>query len=247
MIGKFSQNDLLVLFRLLAAYIMAEWFFHQVLYKIERYKKMGKWCQRGLKGIAISILTYIWAWYWKSIWLPVAIFIARLVIEVLRDRKKKTILYLTLIPVVYIIVLTGCWLVLINVDIADVTLSLKTIFSDVKLWTVALAYIVLIWPIGVWIGKITEPWREQLGESDYKGLEKAGMWMGRLERILILTFMLMNQYSVIGFLITAKSIFRFREIKASQDRKEAEYILIGTMFSFTAAILIGIFTDWVLK
>jgi hypothetical protein len=61
-----------------------------------------------------------------------------------------------------------------------------------------------------------------------------------LERILILTFVLIDQFAGIGFLIAAKSILRFGDIKNKENRKEAEYILLGTMISFIIAIAIGI-------
>ncbi len=61
-----------------------------------------------------------------------------------------------------------------------------------------------------------------------------------IERVLILTFIILNQFEAIGFLIAAKSVFRFGEIKDSNQQKTAEYILIGTLLSFSLAILVGI-------
>jgi hypothetical protein len=129
----------------------------------------------------------------------------------------------------------------------DIITLLDSIISNAKLWTVGLSYIIVTWPAGVWIGRVTEPWRKELDQQKFQGLAKAGLWMGRLERILILTFVLFDHYDAIGFLIAAKSIFRFSEISSSKDRKEAEYILIGTLLSFVVAIFIGIFTTWILK
>jgi hypothetical protein len=59
--------------------------------------------------------------------------------------------------------------------------------------------------------------------------------------LLILTFILTKQVAGIGFLVAAKSIFRFNEIKESDDRKEAEYISIGTFLNFLYAIVISYF------
>jgi hypothetical protein len=72
------------------------------------------------------------------------------------------------------------------------------------------------------------------------------MWIGRFERVLTVTFVLLDRYEAIGFLITAKSILRFGETRAPGARKEAEYILIGTMLSFTAAIFVGLGVRWLL-
>ncbi len=88
------------------------------------------------------------------------------------------------------------------------------------------------------IGKITEKWSvviEKEGTGKDESLEKAGRLIGRLERFLILTFIILKQYEAIGLLVAAKSIFRF-----SESRKVGEYVLIGTLLSFTIAILVGL-------
>ncbi|MFO7738926.1 MAG: hypothetical protein R6V46_10655, partial [Desulfatiglandaceae bacterium] len=58
-------------------------------------------------------------------------------------------------------------------------------------------------------------------------------------------FFLLQRFEAIGFLIAAKSIFRFGEVSKPERRKEAEYILIGTMLSFLIAIVTGIGAAWV--
>jgi hypothetical protein len=56
-------------------------------------------------------------------------------------------------------------------------------------------------------------------------------------------FLLINQPTGIGFLIAAKSILRFGEIKNAGERKVAEYIIIGTFLSFGWALLISVLTQ----
>jgi hypothetical protein len=43
-----------------------------------------------------------------------------------------------------------------------------------------------------------------------------------------------------GFLLAAKSVFRFGDLKESKDRKLTEYVLIGTLLSFGIALLAGV-------
>lgn len=71
------------------------------------------------------------------------------------------------------------------------------------------------------------------------GLASAGKWIGICERVLILTFVLMQQYSAIGFLMTAKSILRFSE-KETNTQLKTEYILVGTLVSFATSAMIGV-------
>jgi len=61
-----------------------------------------------------------------------------------------------------------------------------------------------------------------------------------LERLLVFVLIILEQWSAIGFLITAKSVLRFSDISKAKDRKLTEYILIGTLLSFGLAILVGL-------
>lgn len=63
--------------------------------------------------------------------------------------------------------------------------------------------------------------------------------IGYLERLLILTFTLVGSYSAVGFVLAAKSIFRFGELNKSADRSMTEYVLIGSLVSVVITILIG--------
>ena len=82
---------------------------------------------------------------------------------------------------------------------------------------------------------------ERNAERSATSLAEAGKWIGVFERILVLTFVIYNHFEGIGFLIAAKSILRFNDIKGDNTRKEAEYVLIGTLMSFASSIVIGIF------
>ena len=74
--------------------------------------------------------------------------------------------------------------------------------------------------------------------SDNKtDLEKAGRWIGSMERLLTYIMILVGQYTAIGFIIAAKSILRYNNDK---DSCKTEYVLIGTLLSFSIAILIGV-------
>ncbi len=82
-------------------------------------------------------------------------------------------------------------------------------------------------------------WR--LEEDDNtSSLENAGKYIGMLERLFVFVFIITNQWQAIGFLLAAKSVFRFGDLSNAKDRKLTEYILIGTLLSFGLAIAIGL-------
>ncbi|KAF0094625.1 MAG: hypothetical protein E1N59_1629 [Puniceicoccaceae bacterium 5H] len=77
---------------------------------------------------------------------------------------------------------------------------------------------------------------EALREALQNGVPGGGAQIGRLERALIFILLGIGQPAGIGFLIAAKSILRFEEAKR---QKLAEYVLIGTLWSFSLAIVLA--------
>ncbi len=73
---------------------------------------------------------------------------------------------------------------------------------------------------------------------DDLGIYNGGYIIGILERILILLGMAIGQPGIIGFVLTAKSIARFKKL---DDSRFSEYFIVGTFISFICAIIGGIF------
>ena len=83
--------------------------------------------------------------------------------------------------------------------------------------------------------------------STHNSLKDAGKYIGILERLFVFVFIVTNHWQAIGFLLAAKSVFRFGDLSKSKDRKLTEYILIGTLLSFGLALLVGIAYLYFLK
>src|SRR5690606_28655402 len=84
---------------------------------------------------------------------------------------------------------------------------------------------------------------EKQGETlfkDEESLIKAGRFIGVLERLFVFLFVIIDHWEAVGFLLAAKSIFRFGDLRRGKDRKLAQYGLIGTMLTYEIAILIGL-------
>lgn len=69
-------------------------------------------------------------------------------------------------------------------------------------------------------------------ELEYKD---AGKLIGILERLLIITMVVLNQYAAIGLIFTAKSITRYEKI--IKEPAFAEYYLVGTLLSVGIAVV----------
>ncbi len=138
--------------------------------------------------------------------------------------------------------------------------ALYQLFTNPKMLLMVVAYLAVSTPAGILIGHITKKWQDEI-EEDGKNrkdkyainesktkdsLKDAGKTIGIIERILVLTFVILNQYQAIGFLIAAKSVFRFGDLQNSGQRKRTEYILIGTLLSFVISIALGIAVKYLL-
>ena len=74
-------------------------------------------------------------------------------------------------------------------------------------------------------------------------LVNAGKYIGILERLLVFTFIIINHWEGVGFMIAAKSVFRFSDLAEAKQRKLTEYVLIGTLLSFGIAVITGIIVN----
>ena len=108
-----------------------------------------------------------------------------------------------------------------------------------QFWIILTAIILLTKPTSLIIKNIISIWTPENKSKD-KSLQNAGNYIGILERLFIFSFILTEHFEAIGFLLAAKSIFRFGDLKEAKDRKLTEYVLIGTLLSFGIALLVGL-------
>jgi hypothetical protein len=72
------------------------------------------------------------------------------------------------------------------------------------------------------------------------GLKDAGKYIGWLERILIVTFVVADFGEAVGFLLAAKALVRYPEIQADKKGLFGEYFLVGSLTSVGVALLAGV-------
>ena len=106
-------------------------------------------------------------------------------------------------------------------------------------WGLVTSIVFLSFPSAIVMGKLLEGMSSKI-ELDHKSLPNAGKYIGIIERLFVLVFIILGRWEAIGLLITAKSVFRFNDLKERNNRKLTEYILIGTLLSFGLAIITGI-------
>ncbi len=116
--------------------------------------------------------------------------------------------------------------------------TIATLWEQID-WPLITAIVFVTYPSAIIMSKLLENMSEQI-ELDHKSLPNAGKYIGIIERLFVLIFIILGRWEAIGLLITAKSVFRFNDLKESNSRKLTEYILIGTLLSFGLAVLAGL-------
>lgn len=114
---------------------------------------------------------------------------------------------------------------------------------DKKFWIYATGILLLTQPTSILIKNIISIWTPENKKND-DSLSNAGNYIGILERLYVFYFVITAHFEAIGFLLAAKSIFRFGDLKEAKDRKLTEYVLIGTLLSFGIALLTGLLVEY---
>jgi hypothetical protein len=107
--------------------------------------------------------------------------------------------------------------------------QISSILQNQNLLVISLAVIFLTQPAGVLLSNLLKKWSDAIPQDDNQSLENAGKYIGILERLFVFAFILTDHWEAVGFLIAAKSVFRFGDLKKSRERKLTEYILTRNM------------------
>lgn len=123
-------------------------------------------------------------------------------------------------------------------------ISLDFSVFDNQFWILITGIIFLTKPCSILIKNIISIWTPESKNNKDNSLENAGNYIGIFERLFVFCFILTGHFEAIGFLLAAKSIFRFGDLKEAKDRKLTEYVLIGTLLSFGLALLTSLLVQF---
>lgn len=241
-------QSIAILLRLLMAHMLADFLLQPDSWvkdrQISQLQSRYFWLHIAVVGAA----TYVLLGDWYNWQVPLIIVATHLLIDVVKilSEKDSTTAFL-LDQFTHLLVIVLVWLGMTDQwQWAGKVAGL--VFQDERVWLIVLGYIINTMPLAVFIRYLTRDWSEEIDkvENDQKKeqkittLKNAGKWIGIIERLLIFTFILFKEFQAIGFLLAAKSVFRFGDLKQTSDRNKTEYILIGTLISFASSIFTGL-------
>lgn len=132
-------------------------------------------------------------------------------------------------------------LILIGIVFLYENKTIELLWFGNQFWILITGLLFITKPTSIFIKTIISIWSPEDTDSHTgNSLASAGNYIGILERLFVFGFILTGHFEAIGFLLAAKSIFRFGDLKEAKDRKLTEYVLIGTLISFGTAILTGL-------
>lgn len=232
---------MMILLQLLIAHILTDfvlqpgsWIAHKRKFKQRSYLLIIHSLIAGV--LSVVLLQNIQFWY-------VGLFIT--ITHYLIDwwkltQKEDTLKYFLLDQLFHVVMIMLAWLYISN-NFNEILPGIQYVLNSTAILAIISVYLIVIFPTGFLIGKATKRWQSEIEITHQKNsLEAAGRYIGIFERILVLTFILTNNFSAIGFLIAAKSILRFSEKSETGARKQTEYVLIGTLMSFAITIILGL-------
>lgn len=225
---------MILLLKLILAHLLGDFILQPESWVAQKEMKRHRSPHLYLHVVIHGLLTYALVWD-PSFWLPVLVIVAtHFVIDLAKlnfQNSNNRPLWFALDQGLHLLVIGVIWYLWEQprIDVAG-TVPLEFVLI---LLTAALF---LTGPSSVIIKTTISQWTPDTFYTVSSSLPDAGKFIGFLERLLVFTFILYDHWEAVGFLLAAKSVFRFGNLKESHDRKLTEYVLIGTLLSFAIAI-----------
>jgi hypothetical protein len=189
---------------------------------------------------------------WLSIAMAAVISVCHLIVDGIKSFLPPQVRWFLLDQFMHLLCLVLVWLWIANIDMKAIHAWVQAVVTY-KILIISIAYVLCARPVSIFISIVLKQFTPTLMneasntfETD-TSLASAGKTIGYLERWLVLSFLLLNQFSGIGFLLAAKSVFRFGDLSKSKDMKLTEYVMLGTLTSISSALAIGFIAQHLIK
>ncbi|MEA4935676.1 MAG: DUF3307 domain-containing protein [Paludibacter sp.] len=189
--------------------------------------------------LIVFIITWTLSFQWSFWWCALMITVLHYVIDIFKSYFQKKYIkrkhlffvdqilhFVVIIVSVYMFVRTYTISFPQWIPASNILLIILVILFNTKPTNIIIKEIFDLFSIQI-------PFKAGTSSND---LPNAGKLIGVTERLLIILFIYIQQYELIGFLVAAKSILRFKDT----DTLKTEYVLTGTLLSYATAIVSGI-------
>ena len=224
--------------KLILAHLFGDFIFQPNSWVSDKENKKLKSKYLYLHVLIHTVLSFIFLWdiqlWWVAVLVGISHFIidaAKLNFQTIKNKKR----WFFIDQALHILVIAGISFYCKEFNFESLT--------DQNLLKIIAAALFLTTPASIVIKTLLSSWTpvpETQSNIQTESLSSAGKYIGILERLLVFTFILVNHWEGVGFMVAAKSVFRFSDLAQAKQRKLTEYVLIGTLLSFGMAVLTGI-------
>lgn len=226
-----------ILIKLLLAHFLGDFVLQTDKFNKKKEKHKLRSYHLYVHALIHGLLSWLLLWKLEYWYIGFLIFITHLIIDAGKlyfntKKNQRWLFALDQLAHIIIIVLLASSVSQINFMISDRVLEF--------LWPLVLCIVFLTSPVAIMLKVFFTRWKLTDDDTGIYGLKNAGRCIGMIERLLIFLFIITDNFSAVGLLLTAKSVFRFGDLSKAKNMKLTEYVLIGTLLSFGIAILVGL-------
>jgi len=228
----------MIFVQLILAHLLGDFILQPNSWVAEKESKKLKSKYLYLHILIHTILSFVFLWNTELWWIAVLTGFSHFIIDAAKLsfqtlESKKSWFFID--QALHIVVITGISLYFNEFNFE--------FLKDQEVLKIIMAALFLTTPASIFIKTLLSSWTpvpETQNDIQTESLSNAGKYIGILERLLVFTFIVVNHWEGVGFMVAAKSVFRFSDLAQAKQRKLTEYVLIGTLLSFGMAVLTGI-------
>lgn len=192
-------------------------------------------------ALVAALVPYLLIGAWSLWHIPVVTFLTHWLIDFVKVRSRRHGLApFAIDQIAHLLVI---FYLVQSTDVAPFVLRWVTRFGDVfsSILIVVSGAIAVTVVSGVAVGYVVRGLQPPSSSVRETGFPSGGETIGQLERFLVFVLVLTGHFEAIGFLVAAKSILRFGELK--EERRDAEYVIIGTKWSLVLGLIVTLATQ----
>ena len=236
---------MIVLLKLILAHFIGDFLLQSKTWVEKKEQQKGQsivlYLHALLHGLLVLALLYDIT-YW-TLALALALLHAAIdAIKLYAQKENNKTRWFLIDQALHLISIVALWALWTKPDIDLIEMA-----QQPSLWIIATALLFITVVSGIFVQVLMTNWSKALNQHNTQSLPNAGKYIGILERLFVFVFILTGHWAGIGFLLAAKSVFRFGDLKESKSRMLTEYILIGTLLSFGIATITSLVTMQLLQ
>lgn len=229
---------MLILIKLILAHLIGDFLLQPTSWVKEKEKRKAASPKLYLHVLLHGVIVLILLWDFALWPIALAITLVHLGIDLIKlyaQKPKTKTTWFIADQALHLLSILLIW-----AAITEVSIDLKQILQSPKILSLITLVLFLTQPTSIILSNLLKKWSDSIPSQPDQSLQDAGKYIGILERLFVFSFIVTGHWEAVGFLLAAKSVFRFGDLRKSKERKLTEYILIGTLLSFGIAIVSGL-------